>query len=294
MRRFLHLCLLTCLAALVLTSTALADMGPKPQLTVKVENPPEEAYYMDIFAQGNYKDASHPFNGLELSYSEEEISALDQELLQAVRAAVPEGWHACTAEGSTGAPMWGDLYPDKNGLHTFGYHGVPETYRILMVTASGETWISETYARKTLQASVTLAWETKQVTVPPSHMGYLLQFLATFLPTILIEGLLLWCFGYSRRRNWLVFLLVNLITQGGLSLFFGITAVRQGVGFGYYLLFLPAEVLILLVEALLYRRLLTDRGKGRATAYAITANLCSALLGWFLAEPVWRFVVSIS
>ena len=32
----------------------------------------------------------------------------------------------------------------------------------------------------------------------------------------------------------------------------------------------------------------------KATAYAVTANLTSAILGYFIMEPVWRFVVSIS
>ena len=119
MKRFLRLPLLSCLAAVLLTVTAFADTGPKDQLVVKVENAPEEPYYLDILAEGNYGEDDSPFDGLEWSYSDGEIAALDQDLLEALRAAVPEGWHACTAEGSTGAPMWGDLYPGENGLHTF-------------------------------------------------------------------------------------------------------------------------------------------------------------------------------
>ena len=110
MKRFLRLPLLSCLAAVLLTVTAFADTGPKDQLVVKVENAPEEPYYLDILAEGNYGEDDSPFDGLEWSYSDGEIAALDQDLLEALRAAVPEGWHACTAEGSTGAPMWGDLY----------------------------------------------------------------------------------------------------------------------------------------------------------------------------------------
>ena len=112
MKRWFRSLLFLALAVSVLTVTVFADMGPKPQLTVKVVNPPEEPYYLDILAEGNYADNTNPFDGLEWSYSDEEIAALDQDLLKALRAAVPEGWHACTAEGSTGAPMWGDVYPN--------------------------------------------------------------------------------------------------------------------------------------------------------------------------------------
>ena len=48
------------------------------------------------------------------------------------------------------------------------------------------------------------------------------------------------------------------------------------------------------VELLCYRRLLTEKGKGRATGYAIVANVHSATVGLLLIDPLWRFIVSIS
>ena len=294
MKRSLRIAVLALLAVIALTVTALADMGPKPQLTIRVENAPEEPYYLDILAEGNYEDAASSFDGLEWSYSDEEIAALDQNLLEALRAAVPEGWHACTAEGSTEAPMWGDLYPDEDGLHTFGYFGVPEAYRILMVTKSGGVFLSDVCTRRVLQSSATVDWSSRTVTVPPTWVGYVLQFLSTFLPTLLAEGLLLLLFGFSWNRNWKPYLLVNLVTQGGLALYFSLQAIRQGVGYGYFFLFLPAEAAIALAEAGLYTQLLTGRSKRRALLYGLTANACSAALGFVLAEPVWRFIVSIS
>ena len=139
MKKSLRFCVLLALAATLLTVSAFADTGPKPQLTVKVTNPPEELYYLDLLAEGDWEHAGDAdYSGLDWSYSEEEIAALDSGLLDALRAAVPDGWHACTAEGSNGAPMWGDLLGEDAGngtrLHTFGYVGVPDTYRILLVT----------------------------------------------------------------------------------------------------------------------------------------------------------------
>ena len=37
-----------------------------------------------------------------------------------------------------------------------------------------------------------------------------------------------------------------------------------------------------------------ERSKRRAFLCGLCANVCSAALGFFLAEPVWQFVVSIS
>ena len=295
MKRSFRSLLFFALAASFLTVTAFAAMGPKDQLAVKVVNAPEEPYYLDILAEGNYEDSEDLFDGLEWSYSGGEAAALDQDLLEALRAAVPEGWHACTAEGSTGAPMWGYLYPNADGVHIFGYHGVPDTYRILMVTKSGQVFLSGVCARTVLQSSATVDWAAKTVTIPPTWVGYVLQFLATFVPTILVEGILLLLFGYgTQRRNWLRFLTVNLLTQGTLALAMAYSAMQHGVTGWSLLPFILMEILITIGEAALYSRLLTGHSRGRAVLYGLAANLCSALLGLHLAEPVWKFVVSIS
>ena len=295
MKRSFRSLLFFALAASFLTVTAFADMGPKDQLAVKVVNAPEEPYYLDILAEGNYEDSEDLFDGLEWSYSGGEAAALDQDLLEALRAAVPEGWHACTAEGSTGAPRWGDLYPNADGVHSFGYRGVPDTYRILMVTKSGQVFLSGVCTRTVLQSSATVDWAAKTVTIPPTWVGYVLQFLATFVPTILVEGILLLLFGYgTQRRNWLRFLTVNLLTQGTLALAMAYSAMQHGVTGWSLLPFILMEILITIGEAALYSRLLTGHSRGRAVLYGLAANLCSALLGLHLAEPVWKFVVSIS
>ena len=106
MKKSLRNSILLLLTAMLLTVSALADSGPKAQLTVKVENAPSEPYYLDLLEKGDYQghtygsgDGDDTYSGIDWSYSEEEIAALDDELLDALRAAVPEGWHACTAQG---------------------------------------------------------------------------------------------------------------------------------------------------------------------------------------------------
>lgn len=292
MRKMRRSFVLFCLAALLLAGTALADAGPKPQLVVRVVNAPEELYYLDILAEGEF-DPDRGYEGIEWSYSDEEAAALDQALLADLRDAVPQGWHACTAEGSTGAPMWGDL-EGEDGMHAFRYVGVPETYRVLMVTRSGEVWTSGALHRRALQSSVTVDWAAKTAAAPPVWRGYVLQFLATLLPTLLIEGLLLLAFRFSWRQNWRVFLLVNLATQGALAVFMSVNVIRDGVGWWFLILLVPVELVIAFLEAGLYRKWLKGRSKGRAFAYGLAANAASALLGWFLAVPVWQWIVSIS
>ena len=294
------------LASLALTTAALADFGPKPQLTVRVENAPQELYYLDLLAEGDWDAEDTDSNdGIERSYYGKE-DTLDPDLLALLRENVPEGWHACVAQGTTGAPIYGELYAEStdasgNDLHIFAYHGVPSTYRIILVTQSGKVWLSEALERRVLQSSVTVHWaddtENTTVTVPSTVTGYLLQFLATLVPTLLIEGALLLLFRYSWKKNWKVFLLVNVLTQGFLAVASVSVTAHSGVSAWYlFCFFLPAEFVVMLVEVFLYsgRGLLTGHSKGRAALYAVTANFASAVLGYYLAEPVWRLVVSVS
>lgn len=303
MKHMLRRLTLASLAAVLLTVSALADSGPKPLLTVRVENAPEEGYYLDLVAEGEYEGHTYgsgesEYSGIDWSYSDEEAAALDTELLDALRAAVPEGYHACTAEGTGGAPMWGELEGTPTGrqgesLHTFRYFGVPDTYQILIATKNGDTYLFPPCTRTALQSSVTVDWADKSVEVPPAWIGYVLQFLCTLLPTLVIEGVVLVLFGFSWKQNRKPFLLVNLVTQGALAVYFSVTAVQSGVGWWYFFLLIPAEVVIAFVEGGLYTRLLTG-SRRRAFAYGITANLCSALLGLLTVEPLWRWIVSIS
>ena len=55
MKHMLRRLTLASLAAVLLTVSALADSGPKPLLTVRVENAPEEGYYLDLVAEGEYE-----------------------------------------------------------------------------------------------------------------------------------------------------------------------------------------------------------------------------------------------
>ena len=293
------------LASLALTTFAFADNGPKPQLIVRVKNAPQEPYYLDLLAKGDWDaEDGNSIDGIDWNYDGKE-DTLAPDLLALLRNNIPAGWHACTAQGTFGAPIFSHLFStgtdaSGNALHRFGYVGVPSTYRIILVTQSGKVWISDTLERKVLQSSVTVHWaddtENTTVTVPSTVTGYLLQFLATLVPTLLIEGILLLLFQYSWKQNWKAFLLVNLLTQGLLAVASSSVTAHSGVS-GWYLFFflLPAELVILLVELYLYagRGLLTGHSKGRAAAYAITANLASAVLGYYLAVPVWRLVVSI-
>ena len=53
-RKSLRTLVCALLASLALTTFAFADNGPKPQLIVRVKNAPQEPYYLDLLAKGDW------------------------------------------------------------------------------------------------------------------------------------------------------------------------------------------------------------------------------------------------
>ena len=152
--KHLRMLLLALAAGLMLAVPAAADSGPEPALAIRVANAPDSLYYLDILERD--EEGMDLFDSLSWSYDHPE--ELDQELLSALEAAVPEGWHACTVQGTAHGPMWGHLTPAEDDVHLFSYVGVPEEFRVLMVTAEGEVFLSSAYTRRLLQDGLTLDW----------------------------------------------------------------------------------------------------------------------------------------
>ena len=162
-RKSLRTLVCALLASLALTTFAFADSGPKPLLIVRVKDAPQEPYYLDLLAEGNW-DASEGNSRLKQSTvitnsdGSETTVPLNEDLLALLLDNIPAGWHACTAQGTFGAPIFSHLFSrgtdaSGNALHRFGYVGVPSTYRIILVTESGKVWVSDILNRRVLQSS---------------------------------------------------------------------------------------------------------------------------------------------
>lgn len=270
-------CLLLCL--ILLGGAASADMGPKQSVTITVTNAPEGIYYLDLLHQED------------VDYSNVDLEKYDPALLEGLRSWEGEGWYPSLVHG-TNLPLFGDLTPGTDGTHTFSYYGLPDTFRIAVSSADGAQATAEPFTRTVFHTELVYDYESNTITQSTSTVGYYLtQFLSTFIPTLVVEGILLWLFGFRSRRSVAVFLIVNLVTQAALHILVGSAILSVGAHYLYYLMLVPVEVLILLVEAIVYGLLLRDQKPGRRVGYAVCANLASYAAGFLPLHFIARFLL---
>ncbi len=93
--------------------------------------------------------------------------------------------------------------------------------------------------------------------------------------TLIIEGAIFYIFLYRNKKSWITFLIINLITQGGLNILLSMTI----SSYAWILLLFFAEFIIVIAELVLFYIFLKEHGKVRPFFYVITANFLSLVAG---------------
>ncbi len=273
--------LLLCLLCLV--PTAYADMGPKPEVTITVVNAPEGTLYLDLLTEET--PTEHPYSNLD-NY--------DPAILESLRSLEGDGWVLAYSTGVSGPPVFGDLRPREDGTWHFSYHGVPVAFRVAAATADEARAVEEIYTRPFV-CHIVYDWEanTVQEATPPL-LRFFVRLASTLLPTLVIEGVIFWLFGFQKMKSWIVFLIVNIATQIGLHLAAGVSISLSGWHFfNYFFVAILPELVIWAVEAAAYACLVQERSRGRRVGYAFAANIASFALGYFPLHLLYGFLKSL-
>ncbi len=249
-----------------------ADFGPKPMIRIVVKNPPTGEYYLDLLIQAEKANNS-------LADEKDQYDPVKFGLLENYQV---EGWVPALVHG-TDIPLFGKLTGTPTGadmVHTFSYFGTPNRFKIIIITPENRVVVTEELTRQAYQLKLTYDYTTGDISQRSIVISYLIQFLSTMAATLVIEGLILLLFGFSLKQSWRPFLIVNLVTQVLLTASLGTAAITQGM-FAAYILALPVELVIVIIEAIAFARLLKEHTKARRVGYAITANLVSLVAGLF-------------
>ncbi|MEG2192932.1 MAG: hypothetical protein RRX95_06620 [Oscillospiraceae bacterium] len=265
--------------------SAFADIGDKPNVKIKIENPPQELYYLDLLYYKDPRD-TNTVHGNKLREEH------DGETFDLLMKYTDEGWYPALAYG-TRVPTFGELYPNEEGVHNISYLGVPDSFKIIIVTKSGEVKVSEVISRKTMRLDLKLDYSDMSYTKPPLIFTYLTQFFFTCSMTMLVEGIILLIFGFKLKENLKPFLLINFATQLVFTAIFSTTFIFSGY-LGALLAFFPLELGVILAEVYACNRWLKSQSSKRKIAFAIVANLISASCTFVSFDVLFSFIRSIS
>ena len=108
----------------------------------------------------------------------------------------------------------------------------------------------------------------------------ILIILFQLLLTLLFEGIIFWLFNYRQKKSWIIFLCVNLVTQGVLNI--GLNS-NYWISSGYLIfLLIIGEIFVFISEMITFPILIKEHGKIRSLAYAIIGNFISLFVGGYI------------
>ena len=277
--------LLLCLLCLI--PTAYADIGPMHELTVTVINAPEGTLYIDLLAEGTP-------NGMH--YNDQ--SGLDQTVLEQLYSLEGDSWVLLVSTGGS-VTVFGNVCPSShtNGSPTYHFSciGLPSGFKLAAATAD-QVKTTELFVWERFYINAVYDWAANTLTyATPTPLFWAAHLASTLIPTLIIEGLVLYLFGFRARRSWVVFLCVNVITQIALHLVcaaLNVSVMDMAFFWMFYLFLLVPELVIWGVEAAAYAVLLPEHSRGRRVGYAFTANILSYAVSYLplhlLYEPFTR------
>ena len=271
MKRLGLIILMAIVGFLVFSNAIEADIGPKPSLQVVARNMPNTTVYLDLLIN---ESPDNMFQNIK------ETQKYDQELFNRLKEYNDDGWRPALVTG-TMPPLFGDILCDvKNGQCTlnFSYMGVPDNFKVIVVSKDGKTVISNEINRKAFNSTVYFDYKTGKATEKSYIGSYIMQFISTCSATLLIEGIILLLFGFGLKQSWKPFLAINIFTQVLLTLVVFTSMYKGGTMLAIFA-YIPFEIVILIIEAALFAKYLRQHSKMRRAIFAISANIVSFIAG---------------
>lgn len=265
--------------------TVYADMGPKPSITIVINNPPDEEYYVaflsptgtgpwQIITESNVDDLS------EWGWVNQDESIVKEYL----KYEDPEGYGLLGFIGY----FSGDEGPEDDNELTFSYYAPKEFKLAVYVPSDGRIMVSEAMTRKAFNSYYSVSFTDNNgftIKEEPYFTLNVLSFIFRAVSTIIIEVLLGLLFKYRKKPEIITIILVNLITQILLNLIMAFSEYVAGE-LVWFFIFPLIEIVIAIVEMVVYLIKFKEHKKGKTVLYALLANLVTFFAGLFIAVSV--------
>jgi hypothetical protein len=267
-----------------------ADMGPKPTADIEIIGV-DEPYYFDILFEVSENEA-RILSATKIQEELEHDYYLDDypDILNGYRDS--DGFASYTLY--KGIPHEVSRVEGTDHTYHLGYFAPPDTFKIVIVTESGNMFVSEIVNKTMFSAYFTFDLSSVEIvngqdiylnqgTVIeeiPVELGKLaLSVLGLIALTLFIELLIMLAFGYRDKKAFIKVGIVNVITQLILQVMVLYGYVYVWSSFGALAYLVIGEFVVFIIEIVAFRIILKEKTKGRATLYAFVANLASFILG---------------
>ncbi len=266
---------------------AKADTGPKPSITVEFSGFEDEECYVTILSKSEHAAWRSIFDG--------DLDEITE---------IPEGaQHDCQCSFD----IWKKFvtYQDSDGMHflqmvwdlkdakeiRWGYFP-PQIFKVLLYFPETDSFVAGAVTERKAFYSVysvnksgtTELKDSFELEEKYDFSDIIISVVLRLLTTLVIEILIALAFGYRTKRQILTITAVNLATQVLLNGYLAVREYFQGEGWGYLATYIFVEIIVLIVEAIIYALKLTEKDTAdkkvpRAVIYAVVANVCSVFVG---------------
>lgn len=290
-RRLGGLLLCVLMVSLFLPFEAHADMGPKPSVNISFENMGEELCYGTLLSR---TDSTGPYSAWD---GTEEGKVLEQRFPEEIWTAFaayedPDGYYFLQT---------GWLCSETKELSWTYYP--PSEFKILLYYPETGTFVtSEAYERYAFDSYYTV----NMAGVEPEGEGLIrlrllarrsydytweaVSLLCRIVITILLELLVAAGFGFREKKQLLLILAVNAVTQITLNVLLNVINYDQG-GLAFMLFYVLFELVVVVMEAVafsIFLRRISEENvpRWKPVVYGLTANTLSFAGGWLVARWV--------
>ncbi|MBQ6492470.1 MAG: hypothetical protein IJI92_01180 [Erysipelotrichaceae bacterium] len=250
------------------TQVINADMGPKPSVTVTINDPPEGKYYVTLLAS---TDGYGPWYRISEADIDNVTDPEEKAAWQAFHDAEDDFFFLNQVSECS----------DDNTF-TWTYYP-PEVFRIAIYSVKDrKAVVSEVIKKEAFDAFYDVSYGNELKVKEDARLGHeVLMFLIRISATVLIEVLIGLAFGYRSKKEIKTIIITNLLTQVILNLFMSFMSYYSG-GMVWLILFPIAELVIMVFELIVYLFRMKGHKWYKTLIYTLLANAITLYLGLWL------------
>ena len=269
------------------TATAYADFGPKPSVVITTADLPESICYGTLLAAVESYARWHAVDepiGTERgeTYARAYNTFLDEPIESGRGETYDRAYNSFLEYAAQDDYyFWGRMFEIKDGHFSWTYYP-PEKFKVLLYDTDKDMLYvgeeAERYALDSIYKASIHPDGTVRLSKTPYILENILNFCVRLVYTVTVEVLIAFIFGYRKKKEILIILVVNLFTQFCLNLLLSFSDYFLDT-LVWGLLFPLLELAIIIGEAIAYAHCLKSHSRKRAVLYAIAANVITLLSG---------------